>query len=711
MNQSVELLEFSNRRKVPLVLQTEMAECGLACLAMIAGYHGHHLDMPAMRQRFPAGQSGMTLHNVMQVAENLKLSTRALQCPLEDMDKLALPAILHWDMNHFVVLTRADKKGMQIHDPARGKQVLSHDVFSQHYTGIALECRPTESFTTKQEKQGLRLSQLWGSLTGLKKSLISLLALSLILQVFALAMPYYMQITLDEVLVNGDAHLLTVIAIGFLLITLMNVMTHTTRSWLILRVSSLFNMQVGTNVFHHLLRLPLAFFQKRHVGDVLSRFESLHAIRDALTRNLVESVVDGLMTIGLLIMMLLYSVQLTLIVLVAVALYTLLRLALFSPLRRRSEDSIQAKAKEQSHFIESLRAMQAVKLMVRENQRENLWQNRYADVINTEISLGRLSIGFDAANRTLFGIEHIAIIFMGAKAVIAGHFTVGALLAFVAYKTQLSERVSQFINNMIDLKMLRLHLDRLSDIALEDQEAHRHGQSLQKTWQGELTLDNISFTYGPNQPELLQNVNATIKAGESVVITGLSGSGKSTLMKIMLGLLQPTSGRVLLDGVDINEMGLTHYRQLLGAVMQDDTLLAGSILDNIGFFDPEADHAKVHQCAQWAAIDKDIQQMTMGYLSPVGDLGDALSGGQRQRLLLARALYQSPKLLFLDEATSHLDTDNEAQITQHVAQLAMTRIAIAHRPETIAQAERILHLHHGQLTESHSVPVSKKATA
>ena len=697
-------LNYSILKTTPLILQSEIAECGLASMAMVASYHGHKLDMPAMRKRFSANLKGMNLQQVIELGDSLGMASRALQCPIDETHKLATPCILHWDLNHFVVLTQVSGKGKSakffVNDPALGKQVLTTEEFSKHFTGICLELTPTRKFEVKQEQARMKLTQLWSSMSGLKAGLFKLIGLSLVLQLFALMAPYYMQWVVDEVLISFDKPLLTVLALGFALIAIISVVTNAVRSWLILRLSSLLNMQMGVNLLQHLLRLPMNYFESRHIGDIVSRFGSLAQIRERITTGFVETLVDGVMAITVLIMMALYSLKLTIVVLVAIALYTIVRLALYRPLHQATEEMIQNSAKEQSNFLENIRGMQTIKLFGNEAQRQGIWQNRYAEVINSEIRLGRLNISFDSFNKLLFGLENVLVIYFAAIMVMDNSLSVGMVLAFIAYKGQLTSRFANLIEQIIQFKMMRLHLDRIADIALTEQEANREGEAtFTDEPKGKIKLENISFSYSEDQTPILDNVNLSLEAGESIAITGPSGAGKTTLMKIMLGLLQPTAGRVYLDGKDINQLGLKNYRRHIAAVMQDDTLLAGSIADNISFFDPQPNYLKIEQCAHLAAIHEDVNKMTMGYNSLVGDMGSNLSGGQIQRLLLARALYQTPCVLFLDEATSHLDKDNETKISEQIQHLPMTRVMIAHRQETINMVEKVYVLNHGTLID------------
>ena len=670
-------------------------------MAMVASYHGHKLDMPAMRKRFSANLKGMTLPQIIQLGDSLGLASRPLQCPIDEAHKLTVPCILHWDMNHFVVLTSISGKGPKakffINDPAMGKRQLSMVDFSKHFTGICLELTPTSKFEIKQEQSKMRFSQLWTKISGLKAGLIKLVALSFVLQIVALLMPYYMQWVVDEVLISFDKPLLTVLAMGFTILVLISVITNAVRSWLILRLSSLLNMQMGVNLLHHLLRLPMNYFEARHVGDILSRFGSLAQIRERITTGVVETLVDGVMAIAVLVMALIYSVKLSLIVIGAILIYATVRLLMYRPLHQATEEMIQNSAKEQSNFLENIRGIQTIKLFGNESQRQGVWQNRYAEVINSEIRLGRLTISFDTINKLLFGLENVLVIYFAAQLIMEQTLSVGMVLAFIAYKNQLTQRFANLIEQIINFKMMRLHLDRISDIALNPIEANREGDASVEPARGHLTLKNICFSYDDDQPPILHNLNLTLPACDSIAITGPSGCGKTTLMKIMLGLLSPTSGQVLLDGKDITQLGLINYRKQIAAVMQDDTLLAGSVADNISFFDVNPVFEKIEESARKAAIHTEILGKTMGFNTMVGDMGASLSGGEVQRLLLARALYQSPCILFMDEATSHLDKANENKISDQIQTLPMTRIMIAHRQETIEKAEKVYLLKDGQL--------------
>ncbi|CCQ11310.1 Putative secretion ATPase [Pseudoalteromonas luteoviolacea B = ATCC 29581] len=685
-------LEFWSSNALPLILQSEAAECGLASLAMVAGYHGYHTDLVSLRQRFSISIEGCTLLDIMHFAEKLGMATRPLRIELDELELLQTPSILHWDMNHFVVLKKATSKKVVIHDPANGEKTYTLAEASKHFTGVALEVVPTKQFEKQEKQPSLRFSDFWDRISGLKRSLLLIFSLSLLLQVFTLASPYYIQLVIDDVILSGDTSLLTVLAVGFFLVLGFEIATNALRGFTLLHFGNQMNIQLGANLFHHLVRLPLTYFEKRHMGDIVSRFGSLQQVKQLLTQGVIEALIDGLMALVTLGMIFFYSPMLSLVVLGAVLLYALVRIVLYRPFRNISEQEIMARAEENSNFMETVRGIQTIKLFGSEVKREGQWQNRYAKAINQNIRLGNFNIGYDAINRALFGIENIIVIFLAAKLVIAGGFSTGMLFAFMAYKRQFIDKTAKLIDKFIEFKMLGLHFDRIADIALTEREQLEPVQFKAHRVVGKIQLRNVAFRYSDATPNVLNNVNLTIHAGESVAITGPSGCGKSTLLKIMLGLVKPSSGDVLIDDVPLNSIGARQYRLQIAAVMQDDELLSGSVADNIAFFESPIDMERVVYCAELASIHDDISAMPMGYDSLIGDMGSSLSGGQKQRIILARALYKQPQILFMDEATSHLDTKLEADINEAVSRLKITRVIIAHRKETIASADREIKL-------------------
>ena len=687
------LLNFSGLRRLPVIRQTEATECGLACLAMISSYHGHRIDLNTLRRRHPVSLKGVTLRALIQVASQMHLACRPLRFELGQLRQLHLPVIVHWDMNHFLVLKSVTRQGIVVHDPASGERFFPIAEASKHLTGVALELSPSEGFLAKDERARLPFSTFWTQLRGSTHALVQILILSISLEVFVIAGPFYLQLTVDEVIARGDADLLIVLALGFGLLTAIKVASSAIRSLVILIVQNFLHFNIGARLFRHLVRLPIAYFEKRHIGDILSRFTSIEPIRSALAEGMIAATIDGLMAVATLVMIFVYSNQLALVVLATFVLYAAVRLGLYRLFRKRNLAVIEARAQENSTFIETMRAVQSLKIFNRESDRETQWLNRYADVVSANVRLGRTRIAFTTINEALFGLENVVTIYLAANLALSNSLTIGMIFAFMSYKQHFIEKAVQLVEKALDFRILELHLERLADIALSPLE-RGHDQLLAYTRQiqGRIELRNVSFQYAETEPFALEDISFIIEPGEFVTIMGPSGGGKTTLIKIMLGLLEPTRGEVLIDGIPLSTMGPRAYREHVGAVMQEDQLLSGSIADNICFFDSSFDQERMIQCAHLAGIHEEIMAMPMTYNSLIGDMGSSLSGGQKQRVMLARALYRQPRILFLDEGTAHLDVENEKHINDSLKRLQMTRISVAHRPEISSGADRILQI-------------------
>jgi ATP-binding cassette subfamily B protein RaxB len=639
----------------------------------------------------------------MEIAGQMNMASRALRLNLEHIDQLQTPCILHWEMKHFVVLRAIHKDFIVIHDPASGERKVAMTEVDTCFTGVALELSPSPSFEKKKDVHPLTIQHFWSRISGLKRTLFIILGLSLLLQLFAIVSPFYMQTVIDDVILRNDNHLLTVLAIGFGLLLLIEVGTSAIRRFAILHLSSRLSIQMSSNVFHHLIRLPLEYFNKRHMGDVVSRFSSLATIRELLTTGIVAVVIDGLMAFITLFVMFLYDVKLTLIVVGIVGLYALIRYVFYRPIRHLNEEFIVRSAKENSHFMESVRAAQTIKLFEQENQRQNQWLNKLADAINKNIQLTRWDIGFNSINQLLFGLENILIIFFAASAVMNNVFSIGMLFAFVSYKTRFLSAMDGLIAKWIEFKMLELHFARLADIVFTERDTqsaiiHRCGEiSGNATLKGKIVLKNGTYRYSKLEQPIFSNINLSIEPGQTVAIVGESGSGKTSLMKCLMGLLPLEEGKIFIDEKPLAKT--LDYRSQIAAVMQEDQLLSGSIAENIACFADSIDIKKVIWAAQMACVHEDVCAMSMQYNTLVGDMGTSLSGGQKQRIILARALYRQPSILFMDEATSHLDTGNEAKVCANLDAIKITRVIVAHRLQTIARADRIYKLVDGQLQQ------------
>jgi len=684
--------------RLPLILQTEAAECGLACLAMVAAFHGGDTGLSALRRRFGLSLRGASLKDIVAIAGQLGLEARPLRLEPDELPLLSTPCILHWDLTHFVVLRRASAGSVVIHDPAFGVRRLSRAEAQRHFTGVALELSPAQAFAPPAPEPRLRVRSLFGRIAGVKRSLLMLLTMALAIETLGVTTPFFMQWIVDEALVSADHDLLLTLACALLFMLMLRVAINAMRGATLIAISSTVKVAGRGGLFGHLVRLPARYFESRHLGDVMSRFGAQETILQALTTDLVEILLDGLMSAVTLVAMLLYAPALAGIVLGGGLAYALVRALSYSALRNAQAESIVWGARRDSHFLETLRGMKTIKLFNAQATRQTHWVNLLVQTVNRQVTTQQLGVMFRAVNAGLIGVVGVLVIWLGAERALANEFSVGMLLAFISYKDQFLSRVSALIDKALDLCMLRLHAERLADIALTPAEPDGAPQ-FHATPRTPLAIDlrGLRFRYGASDPWILDGIDLEIEAGESVAIVGPSGCGKTTLLRLLASLLEPTAGEIAVDGRPLAPGAAGHYRALIGVVLQDDQLFAGSIADNICFFADAPDQDRIEACARQAAVLDDVSAMPMGFHTLIGDMGTVLSGGQKQRVLIARALYREPGLLLLDEATSHLDLARERSVNTAIAGLPMTRIVVAHRRETILAADRIIVLEKGKI--------------
>lgn len=696
-------LNFGYTNKVPVLLQTESSECGLACLAMIAGFHGFNVGLRSLRQRFHISLKGATLTNLIKIAGQLQLSARAVRIELEEVKDLRMPCILHWNMGHFVVLTEATERYAVIHDPSHGRRRVQKSELSRAFTGIALELWPKPDFRLLDEERPVRLRSLMGKVTGLKRSFFQILFLAASLEALSLLTPFLMQWTIDEVVVGADKDLLVTLLFGFALLLVFQQAISGVRSWVLMFMGTNLNVQWRANVFTHLLRLPTQYFGRRHVGDIVSRFGAVDAIQQTLTTSFLAAILDGVMATATLVLMFVYSPLLGAVALGAMTFYAAGRAVWYAPLRDATQDQIVRGAKTQSHFLESIRGIRSIQLFQRQYERRNSWLTLLVEQVNAGLHTQKIRLVYGQWNGFLFGAESLLSLWLGASMVISGEFSVGMLVAFNSYKGSFSSRVGSLVDKYFEVKMLQLQAQRLADIVHTEPEdadiewLEHSDESATNNFTGDIEFHGVEFRYAHGEKTIIDGVSLSIKSGSSVALVGPSGCGKTTMINLLLAIVQPTQGFISIGGRKVESLGKAELRSLIGVVMQDDVLFAGTVKENISFFSSDADQTWIEQCARVAGVHDEIAEMPMGYGTLVGDMGSVLSGGQKQRILIARALYKRPQVLVLDEATSHLDVLNERRINQEIKNLNITRVIVAHRPETISSADRVINLYQGKI--------------
>ncbi|EFC9747178.1 TPA: peptidase domain-containing ABC transporter [Escherichia coli] len=689
--QIINLLDLRWQRRVPVIHQTETAECGLACLAMICGHFGKNIDLIYLRRKFNLSARGATLAGINGIAEQLGMATRALSLELDELRVLKTPCILHWDFSHLVVLVSVKRNRYVLHDPARGIRYISREEMSRYFTGVALEVWPGSEFQSETLQTRISLRSLINSIYGIKRTLAKIFCLSVVIEAINLLMPVGTQLVMDHAIPAGDRGLLTLISAALMFFILLKAATSTLRAWSSLVMSTLINVQWQSGLFDHLLRLPLAFFERRKLGDIQSRFDSLDTLRATFTTSVIGFIMDSIMVVGVCVMMLLYGGYLTWIVLCFTTIYIFIRLVTYGNYRQISEECLVREARAASYFMETLYGIATVKIQGMVGIRGAHWLNMKIDAINSGIKLTRMDLLFGGINTFVTACDQIVILWLGAGLVIDNQMTIGMFVAFSSFRGQFSERVASLTSFLLQLRIMSLHNERIADIALHEKEEKKPEIEIVADM-GPISLETngLSYRYDSQSAPIFSALSLSVAPGESVAITGASGAGKTTLMKVLCGLFEPDSGRVLINGIDIRQIGINNYHRMIACVMQDDRLFSGSIRENICGFAEEMDEEWMVECARASHIHDVIMNMPMGYETLIGELGEGLSGGQKQRIFIARALYRKPGILFMDEATSALDSESEHFVNVAIKNMNITRVIIAHRETTLRTVDRVI---------------------
>ncbi|EHI8843067.1 peptidase domain-containing ABC transporter [Escherichia coli] len=689
--QIINLLDLRWQRRVPVIHQTETAECGLACLAMICGHFGKNIDLIYLRRKFNLSARRATLAGINGIAEQLGMATRALSLELDELRVLKTPCILHWDFSHFVVLVSVKRNRYVLHDPARGIRYISREEMSRYFTGVALEVWPGSEFQSETLQTRISLRSLINSIYGIKRTLAKIFCLSVVIEAINLLMPVGTQLVMDHAIPAGDRGLLTLISAALMFFILLKAATSTLRAWSSLVMSTLINVQWQSGLFDHLLRLPLAFFERRKLGDIQSRFDSLDTLRATFTTSVIGFIMDSIMVVGVCVMMLLYGGYLTWIVLCFTTIYIFIRLVTYGNYRQISEECLVREARAASYFMETLYGIATVKIQGMVGIRGAHWLNMKIDAINSGIKLTRMDLLFGGINTFVTACDQIVILWLGAGLVIDNQMTIGMFVAFSSFRGQFSERVASLTSFLLQLRIMSLHNERIADIALHEKEEKKPEIEIVADM-GPISLETngLSYRYDSQSAPIFSALSLSVAPGESVAITGASGAGKTTLMKVLCGLFEPDSGRVLINGIDIRQIGINNYHRMIACVMQDDRLFSGSIRENICGFAEEMDEEWMVECARASHIHDVIMNMPMGYETLIGELGEGLSGGQKQRIFIARALYRKPGILFMDEATSALDSESEHFVNVAIKNMNITRVIIAHRETTLRTVDRVI---------------------
>lgn len=691
-------------RRIPFIQQTTAADCGAACLAMVLDYLGKEVRLDEVRDAAGAERDGASALGILQAGRRFGLRGRGVRVErIDDLEYLGKGAILHWQFRHFVVLEGMSKSGAVLVDPALGRRQVSRHELRRSFTGVALTFQPAEDFEPGRGRSsgvGRYLRELMAQ-SGL---LTRVLSMSVLLQLLALALPILTGLLVDRVVPRSDYHLLTVLSVGLAAIVIFNWLAALIRAHLLLQLRTHLDAKITLEFLDHLVDLPFAFFQQRSAGDLMMRLNSNAVVREILTSSTLSALLDGTLVSLYLLLLFITHIPMGLLVL----LLGLLRVGLFLATRRRQRElmsqTLEIQARSRGYQVEMLTGIETLKALGAEHRAVDHWSNLFVDELNVSLARGRLEAIFNSLLTALGTGSPLIILVFGGVQVLQGDLTLGTMLALSALATGFLTPLSTLIASAVQLQLLGSYLERINDVLETPREQEGQQTVPAARLQGRVTLEEVSFQYSPGTPVVVERVSAEIAPASFVAVVGASGAGKSTLARLILGLYQPTAGRIRYDGVDLASLELRSLRSQLGIVPQQPYLFGGSIRQNIALADPTLPLERVIEAAELAHIHDDILAMPMGYDTPLADGGASLSGGQRQRIALARALVHRPMILLLDEATSDLDAVTEHRIQDHLAGLRCTRIVVAHRLSTIREADLILVMESGRIVEQGKHP-------
>lgn len=676
-------------------------EEAIACLCLAASLLGRDEDFRDLRARYSGSSRASSLKEVAQIAAMIKMTTRSVQVRAREIGTLIPPAILSWANDELRVFQGpALGGGIWLFDPKAGRARVRKDLVDREFSGNALEVGLVGSAAEGVRKHRLRIPALLRLSRPLLKNVYQALALTACVQFYIILSPMFMRLIIDNVVVTDSIGLLNVATIGFSALCLFNGAASLLRTVAQNNINSLLSWDMGQRVFRHLIRLPLQWFQKKTLSDILSRLNSVDQVRGAFT-SMLSAAFDGILVVVMLFVIFSISASVFSIAVASILLNSILRLIAVPFGQRLNRRSVLTTVSEQGKRIETLRAIQSIKALAGEQERESDWASRFAESLAGTRRYANFNATVSTSVSTALGLSVILATYLSGRQVIEGTLSLGSMTAIIAYLIQLNQSASNILQQVVFWRMLDVQMDRISEVMLEQME---HGiddvvDERESELAGGIVLSDLGFRYGDSEPYLFQNVNLVVSPGDHIAIVGPSGSGKSTLLKLMVGLYRPSLGTVSIDGQLISKLKPRAIRRALGSVLQEDQLLLGSIADNVSFLADRIDMERVWNCLDAAAVGDEIRALPMSADTLVGDMGSNLSGGQKQRVLIARALYRQPQMLIMDEATSHLDAASEKAVIRSLAALGITRVVVAHRQETIAAADRVYRLERFGLVE------------
>lgn len=694
------LLTFKPRIKT--VLQSEANECGLACLTMLANFHRHDISLSYLRSLYQLSQRGMTLAEIVTLAGQLDLDTQGLAISnVAELANLKCPALLHWNGNHFVVLEKIVAGTFHVHDPAFGLRTYSAEDIERHFSGVALEFEPRVKFEAIKAQKKSRFWSVFKSCRGIEHTIAVVATLSFASNLFALTTPVFMEVALDSVIPQYDLDLLTVIAVGMMLFAIFEASSRWLRDVVTLRSATIFEIFFTRNIVGHAFRLPLKFFELRHPGDFVTRLSSVDHIKTFLVSGFVASVADGSMSVLMVALMFYYSPVMAWASILTLAVAIIIRLLTYPRIAQYTTEVLEARSEEQTRLIDGLINIATLKV---HNTGEYFclkWFDSFTKFANAGFRTRKLTIDTDLLLHVIFTFGTVATLYIGVTDVMKSVASIGILYAFFALRNSFFANMNSLILNLLQLSIMRAHLERLDDVLDEIPEQSEGRIGIDRAIRHSLKLENVTIQFDRSASPLLERVNLQIDVQncKSIAIQGKSGSGKSSLLKVIASLHRPSSGTVMVDGQPLDAFGLHEYRANISAVFPEDALFAGSVTDNLTMFAPDVSRQQIEQALLAVDLLEEIYRLPQGFATLLSDESPVMSTGQRRRLLLARAICRKPRLLLLDEVTANLDPQTEEKIVGALKLIPAAKIFVTHSDRLLRQVDRSYRAIGGRLIE------------
>lgn len=683
----------------PVVLQGESAECGLACMAMVSGALGKPYELAEMRSLYPVSTYGARLDQLMRIASDLCLDARPVKFEIEEIGKLNTPAVLHWDLKHFVVLEKVRGDKVFILDPAVGRRIYKRNELSDRLTGIAIEMAPSARFEPAPGGFALDITDLLSLARSVYPTILQIFLLSILFQFALMAMPFYILFTVDIGLGSQDRDWIMVIALSFLVLQVAKAAIIMLRGQAVVYVTNRIGAQLATLVFDHMIRLPMSFFERRKLADILSRFNAVDNINNLLSKDLIPGLIDGILSLSILIVLLFINPVLTAITSAFLLLDVIYRVSGIASQKEANARLLEQKASHHSGLMQDIATIESIKMHCEEQKARDQWRSRFVRLRNQSILLDKQKIRSDGVRVLVMGAEFAATIYVGSLLVANLELGIAQFMAFVLLKQIFVGSITQLVSRLPEVALINTELSRLKDILLNDVEFDRIEKPsfVRERKANTIELVDVHYSFPGSSVEVLSGVNLRFMPDSLTWIKGESGSGKSTLLRLLAGLISPTKGSIFVDGMALDEYGLREYRSKVCLLGHAVRLLPGSIMENITGFDDYPDSGKVRSAAQLSRIDNFGDALPSGFDSRVGESDHGLSAGQIQRIALARALYKEPSIIILDEALSNLETPLALEIISDLRGLGKMIFVVSHAFDLYRLADNIFTIAGGEI--------------